>query len=226
MMFACACLLSGGAQSQDAGKEGDSAPVYKPPMRGAPASRIGGGSRGIGTALPHLYVLAPQDVGFTTEAKPDLFWFASDPSDARVKLKIYTDDPDKPLLEQTLPAVSAAGVQRTKLSGFGLELEPRVEYHWRISLYAESPGHTGRAIAGGTIQRTSSWPKLEARLQNHPALERVRVYAEEGLWYDAIEQISNAIDGDPGNAAIRKQRAALLGQVGLSEASQFELAKR
>ncbi len=40
-------------------------PVYKPPKRGAPASRIGGASRGESDPQPTLAVLAPNHTGLT-----------------------------------------------------------------------------------------------------------------------------------------------------------------
>lgn len=203
------------------------APVYKPPVRGAPASRVGGGSRGVGTELPRVYVLAPADIGFTTKAKPDLFWFASDATNAKVVLTVYTEDPAKPLLEQALPAVSIPGVQKIRLADFSLELQPRTEYRWRVLLVDESPNRpAARAVASGTIQRTNAWSKLQARLQNEGSdqLARAKVHAEEGLWYDALEDIGQALEADKGNALARKNRAALVEQVGLTEVGQFEAA--
>ena len=214
-------LAAQGAMAQGSGD----GPVYKPPVRGAPASRVGGGSRGVGTELPRVYVLAPADIGFTTKAKPDLFWFASDNTSAKITLTVYTEDPSKPLLEQSLPAVAAPGIQRIKLSEFGLELQPRTEYRWRVLLVDEAPNRpAARAVASGTIQRTNAWSKLQARLQNEGSdqLARAKVYAEEGLWYDALENIGQALDADKGNALARKNRAALAEQVGLTEVGQFE----
>lgn len=202
----------------------DAPPVYKPPVRGAPASRVGGGSRSVGTEIARVYVLAPPDIGFTTKAKPDLFWFVPEATGAKVFLTVYTDDPNKPLLEQALPAVTSPGIQRVKLSDFGLELQQRVEYRWRISLVSDSENRQARAIAAGAIQRTNPWPKLQTRLQNQDALGRAHVYAEEGLWYDALEMLAESAEANRADPRVRRQRAALLDQVGLTEPSQFEAA--
>lgn len=197
-------------------------PVYKPPVRGAPASRVGGGSRGVGTELPRMYVLAPVDIGFTTKGKPDLYWFASDPSNAKVVLSIYTDDPAKPVLERVLPAVSSPGIQRVRLGEFPLELQPRVEYRWRVTMIDEA--RPARAVASGTIQRINAWPKLQTRIQNQGSdfLATANVYADEGLWYDALEAIGQS--GETQRAW--RFRAALLQQVGLTEVSQHEAGRK
>src|SRR5437879_462045 len=46
------------------------APIYKPPLRGAPSGRVGGGTRG-GSSGPDrsvvLSVLTPTDAGWTTQ---------------------------------------------------------------------------------------------------------------------------------------------------------------
>ena len=42
------------------------------------------------------------------------------------------------------------------------------------------------------------------------------IYAEAGLWYDTVAAISELIEAAPQEQALRKQRAALLSQVGLT----------
>jgi Flp pilus assembly protein TadD len=53
-----------------------------------------------------------------------------------------------------------------------------------------------------------------------------RIYAEEGVWYDAIDALSRAIEKSPNDAALREQRAALLEQVGLQAAANYARASR
>jgi hypothetical protein len=221
-IFFLGWLFALGAAAQAAKSSSESAPVYKPPVRGAPASRVGGGSRSLGTALPRIYVLAPQDIGFTSKGKPDVFWFVSGTTDARVMLTIYTDNPDKPVMEQNLGAITAPGIQRLRLSQFNLELKPRVEYRWRISLIDDASERSSRAIAGGAIQRVEAWPNLLARLKGQPIEEQARIYAEEGLWYDAVELISDSIEAAPADATGKKNRASLMSQVGLAEVSRHD----
>jgi hypothetical protein len=221
-VFFIGSLFALGAAAQAAKSNSESTPVYKPPVRGAPASRVGGGSRSLGNALPRIYVLAPQDIGFTSKGMPDIFWFVSGTTEARVMLSIYTDNPDKPVMEQSLGAISAPGIQRVRLSQFNLELKPRVEYRWRISLIDDASERSSRAIAGGAIQRVEAWPNLQARLKGQGTEQQARIYAEEGLWYDAIELFSNAIDAAPADATGKKNRASLLSQVGLAEVSRHD----
>jgi Flp pilus assembly protein TadD len=50
------------------------------------------------------------------------------------------------------------------------------------------------------------------------------LYAESGIWYDAIDDLSRLISAEPDNRRLREQRAALLEQVGLREAAEFDRA--
>jgi len=49
-----------------------SAPVYRPPKRGAPGGRVGGGTRGFQREVFVLSVLAPDHTGLTVSEQPFL----------------------------------------------------------------------------------------------------------------------------------------------------------
>ena len=51
-------------------------PVYQLPTRGAPAGRVGGGTRGDKNVFV-LSVLAPDHSALTTSEQPSLYWFIS-----------------------------------------------------------------------------------------------------------------------------------------------------
>lgn len=50
--------------------------IYVPPRRGAPKTRVGGGTRSGGQPL-HLALLAPEHTGLTRSASPTLYWWLS-----------------------------------------------------------------------------------------------------------------------------------------------------
>jgi hypothetical protein len=78
-------------------------------------------------------------------------------------------------------------------------------------------------LSGGMIEVVSASPDLSARLNQAPKGRQPFVLAEEGLWYDALAGVSERIDAAPKDLSLRKQRAALLDQVGLNEAAEFDL---
>jgi len=216
-LWACAA----GAAAQGA-RDGAVAPVYKPPMRGAPASRVGGGSRGEGDDAPHVSVLAPDHTGLTTKEQPVLYWFVSKPAAAKLEITVINEQVVKPALEKELAAPAAAGIQRLRLADFNVKLQPGIEYRWHVSLVIDPRQRSNDIIASGTIQRVEPSLQLQASLQKLERRALARAYAEEGIWYDAIEAISEAIEADPNDRGARSQRALLLQQVGLTEASRYD----
>ena len=65
----------------------------------------------------------------------------------------------------------------------------------------------------GTFSNSTS-PRLgkEGRMAKHT-----------GLWYDAVIALSDMIEAAPNNGLLRKQRAALMQQVGLPEIAKYDL---
>lgn len=65
----------------------------------------------------------------------------------------------------------------------------------------------------------SAWINL-ANL--HSYQNKTAIYADAGLWYDALGAISDAIGAHPDDASLREQRASLLKQVGLVQAAALD----
>jgi hypothetical protein len=198
-------------------------PVYKPPLRGAPAGRVGGGTRGATERESFsLLVLAPDHVGYTVKEQPCLYWFISKPTSYPVEITVTERKAVKPLLEKVLNGSGAAGIQSICLADHGVGLKKDVTYKWFVTLVTDSTQRSRDILAGGILERSAPSAALSAKLQG---AERDRVpfiYAEEGFWYDALGSVTDLINASPGNRELRSQRCFLLDQVGLTEAAAFE----
>lgn len=198
------------AQADAEKKANDAAAFsYKPPLRGAPATRVGGGTRSLGSRTLTLSVLAPNETGFTTRHDPTVYWYVSEPLTSPVELTLTSTEPLKdavpPALEITLQPPIGKGVHAVRLADHGVVLKPGVEYQWFVAVVSNPAQRSGDVIAGGAIKRLA-----EAD------------YAKDGLWYDTIDQLSQRISANPADPRLRQQRAALLDQVGLREAAAFD----
>jgi hypothetical protein len=198
-------------------------PVYKPPQRGAPGGRIGGGTRGAGHQPLVLSALAPDHTGLTTQEQPSLFWFLSSPTTLRLEFTLNDPQGTRPIVDVQLPAPAQAGVQRIRLADHGVRLAPGVVYTWFVAAVADPDRRSRDILAGGAIQRVELAPALRDRLEAAAAPERPALYGEAGLWYDCLAALADLIDARPGDAALRRQRAALLEQVGLGEIAKHDL---
>jgi hypothetical protein len=188
---------------------------YKPPLRGAPGGRVGGGTRGTGREAFILSVLAPNHTGLTTSAQPVLFWFISSPSSLPVELTLVDPEKTDPLLELQIKPPIAQGVHRVRLADHGVRLQPGVPYQWYVAVVPDSGRRSKDILAGGTIELVAPPDGLAAKLAQAPKADQPSVYAGASLWYDAMAALGDLIDEAPGNRGLIERRSALLRQVGL-----------
>lgn len=189
-------------------------PVYVPPMRGAPASRVGGASRGTAEAVA-LEVLAPDHTGLTVSPQPSLYWYLSKPMNAPVEVTVIDDQAIRPLAEIHLTAPKSSGVQSIDLSKYGAEPKPGMEYQWYVALVPDPQQRSNDILAGGTIKRIAPSLTLTAKLERASEQQLTYIYAKAGLWYDALAAVSEPMSENPDDATLHAERAALLKQVGL-----------
>jgi hypothetical protein len=193
------------------------APVYKPPLRGAPGGRVGGGTRGTGGGREVfvLSVLAPDHTGLTMQEQPSLYWFISSVASSPVELTVMDPRATQPVLEVRIPSPVQRGVHRIRLADHGVRLSPGVAYRWYVAVVPDPDRRSKDILAGGTIERVETPAELSAKLARASKTEVPFLYAEAGLFYDALTAISELIETAPEDPGLQKQRATLLAQVGL-----------
>jgi hypothetical protein len=134
---------------------------------------------------------------------------------APVEVTIIDDRGVKPLLEVRLPQPVQPGVQRIRLADHGVKLEPGIHYKWFVTVVVDSARRSRDVLAGGTIERVELSPEVSARLAGAPPETLPMIYAEAGLWYDALGAIADLLERTPNDPTIREGRAQLLSQAGL-----------
>ena len=98
-----------------------------------------------------------------------------------------------------------------------MRLDPDVVHRWYVSVVVDPDRRSRDVVSGGAIRRVAA-PQLEGVAE----AERAHAYAGAGLWYDAFDQLSRWIAREPEAASLRRNRAALLEQVGLGELAQLD----
>ncbi len=200
--------------------------LYKPPLRGAPVSRVGGGIRGPGDDKPSLNVLAPAHTGFTLTEQPDLYWYISKGTENKIEIIINDETHVEPMLEVRLDPPIAAGLHRIQLAKHGTRLLPGTTYEWFVSILTDSEDPSQEIVAGGTIEHAA--PDSPVRQSAESAVQNAadadakwRGYAASGIWYDAVSLLKSRIDQQPADKALRQLFANLLDEVELKEPADY-----
>jgi hypothetical protein len=194
-------------------------PVYKPPLRGAPGGRVGGGTRGtVGRDLFVLSVLAPDHSALTVSEQPTLYWYISGDTTLPVEFAIIDPNGTEPLLEKTVPSPVTRGVHRISLADYGVKLAPNIAYRWSVTVVPDANRRSRDILSSGVVERVATPIELAEKVAKARKEQLPFIYAEAGIWYDALATISAlVVAGAPNSAILRQQRAALLAQVGVPE---------
>jgi Domain of Unknown Function (DUF928) len=199
-------------------------PVYKPRKDTSMTGRVDGGFRGGREGEPVLKVLAPYNhIGETVKKSPALYWYLSQPTSYRITFTLEDPRLVEPMLEVRLIPPTKAGIQTIRLADYDRELEPQIQYRWHLSLKVDQESPSKDIHAMGIIERI---PYDQAIVEGRTACRDSRdvfcLYVESGLWYDAIQVISDLISASPRDRVLRLQRAALLDKVGLMDVAEYD----
>lgn len=198
----------------------DPLPVYVPPRRGAPKDVAAAATRsGLG---PRLKILAPDHVGLTVSERPTLYIYAQGPGTLQVQVS-----PSGP--ETGAKAIVAGRVELSsdrpviravELGSAGGNLAIGTVY--RIAATVFDRGGAVRSVDSAQIERIAEPIELGVMTAGATPMSRANAYASAGVWFDAIDAVSRAIDAATTTALARRGRAGLLDQAGLAEISGYD----
>jgi len=181
--------------------------------------RVGGGSRGGSNDGLSVQVLVPDQVALTTQSQPSLYWYQNKSAKTQCEVTLTEPKNPKPLLMLKSGAATPAGIHAIRLSKFNVTLKPDVTYKWSVAVVVDPDNRSQDIVANGVIKRIDPTPDLSGKLGAASDADKASLYAENGIWYDALQSISDQIDKSPKDTALRHERADLLKQVGMDGAA-------
>jgi hypothetical protein len=192
-------------------------PTYRPPMLSKPTRTVGGGSRGVGDTAPAIYAIVPNHVAQSASRQPSLFWYMDGvpPGSAKIEFTLIDDEADTPLIEAALEKPDLPGLHRIDLADYGVNLSAAKEYEWSVSIIMDRADRSQDIVATGWIERVARSEDLSARLASEGEDRSVYVFADEGLWYDALAALGDQMQRNPTDPELKQVRSSLLRQVGL-----------
>jgi hypothetical protein len=208
-----------------------------PPDRGAPGNRGEGASRGCatgnatGNAAKPLMALVPEQTlnasgtaaltqvwGLTSQEHPR-FWFSLpyDPTTVSTIEFVLQDNQDQTLYRAPIPVPSTAGIIAVQLPSTVEGLEINQPYHWFLKVKVVCEPNQAEALeyVEGWVQRTQLDQGLSDRLAQATPQQQAALYAENGIWYDALTTLAELKLAQPTDRAIAQDWTALLTAVGL-----------
>ncbi|GFE70783.1 DUF928 domain-containing protein [Chroococcus sp. FPU101] len=162
---------------------------YVPPAKQEPPSDYSS-STGIRSGCPNqeinsemLVILAPQTyVGETTSVRPQFTWWTAVPSDLDFRLFEFTANGQVKQKGNPISIKSSAGINQLSLPTEHPPLTVGQKYLWQVAL---------RCPNGNYVLERAEFKVVTAPSNINPNLnssEKVKQYAQDGFWYDALSE--------------------------------------
>jgi hypothetical protein len=196
--------------------------IFRPPgdeSGGILPIRVGGGSRGGPSNGLSLEVLVPDQVALTTQAQPSLYWYQSKGTETPCEVTLIEPKNPKPLLVLETAEPTPQGIHAVRLGKFKVQLKPNILYRWSVAVVVDPQNRSEDIVANGLIKRIDPAPMLSGQLEKAAPQDKAALYAGSGIWYDALQSISDQIDHAPMDASLHDARDELLKQIGMDGAT-------
>lgn len=193
------------------------------PRRRESAAVRGGSDNSTDEQLVAL--LPTREPALTVSAYPTIFVSLPQTSAEKGEFLLVRSDKDEVLYETTITLPSKSGIVSVSLPNNGTSppLEVGKTYRWYFFVIRNPQNRADDVVAEGQIQRVEPNPNLVARLKTASPRARAALYAEAGIWYDAVNSIAQLRRSSPNDTAIAGDWAELLKSVGLETISQKPL---
>ena len=161
--------------------------------------------------------------GKTTIDHPNFWFYVAYPANTYAEF-VLQDEAENEIYQTTFTLKKTSGIVSLSLPEDKITLEIDKSYHWYFNIMCD-PEDTTDDFVEGWVERVTLNPFINTQLESVQPLERISIYAENGLWYDTVTNLDRLRQIEPENQEFANIWSDLLKQVGLEEISQEPIVK-
>lgn len=192
--------------------------TFRPPNLGNPPATAGGATRG-GACLKgtqRFTTLLPQSqIGLTLNSHPTFFWYVPQASATTAQFLLMSQNDSQVVYETTLNLPTKTGIVSFTLPATVKPLEVGQRYHWFLTINCNMADRNGNPSAEGWIERTAPSAELSEKIQQTAARDLPALYADQGIWYEALTSLAQLRQASPTDATLTSSWERLLKSAGL-----------
>ena len=199
-----------------------------PPSQGSPSGRQrGGASRGSCPEFETLTALVPSNNGIvwgrTTSDRPTFWFYLPNQLTDKAQIEfVIQDSADNYIYNTRFSAPGMrSGLINIPIPANVKSLEVGKTYSWTLSVYCDPAKPSNSVFVKGTIQRVNLDPTLKNRLQEATPIEQARIYAANGIWFEAFNTLANLYYSHSDQKSIATAWVNLLQQAKLQSLTQI-----
>lgn len=179
-----------------------------PPSQGSPEGRQqGGASRGNCRSFEKLTALVPATQGKvwgqTIRDRPAFWFYLPSELTEQTPIEFTLQDANDQYVYTTRfsAAKTKSGLIRLAVPATAKPLGVGQSYTWTFSVYCDPEKPSSAVFVQGTIRRAALDQQLKNRLSNQMPIEQVKLYAANGIWFEAFDELAELYRRDAKDSA-------------------------
>jgi len=164
-----------------------------------------------------LTALVPKNkIGQTVSDYPTFFFYLPQ-TDAELAEFILEDQSGNQIYRQDLPIKNVSGVIGVSIPANTNvpPLEVGKKYTWIFSLVCDPEDRSSDLLETGIVRRVELSAEILGKLENADPRQKTFIYAENGIWQDALSNLAAARRANPNDAYLAADWESLLDSVTL-----------
>jgi hypothetical protein len=161
-------------------------------------------------------------MGLKTASDHPTFWFYMPyaPKSGRSVEFVLIDQNEADVFSTTIKLTTTPGIMGIRVPEKIPPLQVGQQYRWVFSVICDPNNRSGDVTVNGWIQREELPAAVQAQLQQAKLPnQRFALYAQAGLWYEALTTLATLRLTNPKNSAVQNWQP-VLDSAGLKELSQ------
>jgi Domain of Unknown Function (DUF928) len=200
--------------------------TFKPPQRGSAPPSAGGATRGSSYCVQKNQLLTPllpkQNIGLTLSERPSFFWHVPENTVKTAQFVILAEGDeigadDNQIFETTLNIPNKPGIMKFALPASSTPLKVGKRYHWYLTLICDRQNPSKNPNIEGWVERTQPEATLSKALEQADLRKRPTLYAEAGIWHEALASLVELRCAEPNNFKVTTDWRKFFQSVGLSQ---------
>lgn len=162
-------------------------------------------------------------LGLTVSERPTFFVYV--PKTTAKEATFSLQDAERNLIYRTKVALrETGGVIRITVPETVKALQLDNDYRWVVEIHCLADLDPDNPFAEGWVRRTSIDANLAGKLETAKTpLERAIAYSQEGIWYEALVNMADAVRSQPQDSTLIQSWEELLTSVGLQAIAKSRL---
>ncbi|MBN3926228.1 DUF928 domain-containing protein [Nostoc sp. NMS4] len=201
------------------------------PPGSPPGGRVRGGAKrgepGCPTSKIDLTALVPSTEepnsvinvwGQTTVERPSWFFYVPYTKNSPYAVEFVLQDSDaNEIYQKAIALPDKPGIIRVSLPSNTPALAVDKQYRWFFSINCDQQKNSPPTFVEGVIQRIELNPATLKELETAEPLKRYAIYAQKGIWYEALTTLAELRQKNPQDAAPKAEWRNLLGSIRLDD---------